>query len=135
MAGPPDDHAAPGRSGSTRILIVEDNHDAAAVLQLVLESQGHEVDIAHSGEEALSNVRSFEPDVVLCDIGLPGGKSGYDVARSLRGDPSFAELYLVALSGLGYPEDIQQAEDAGFDAHVLKPVDIDELAAVLARAG
>jgi CheY-like chemotaxis protein len=122
--------AAPGRS--LRILVVEDNRDAAESLRLLLQLSGHRVAVAYSGTAALGAAREFWPDVVLCDIGLPGGLDGYDVARALRADPEQAVATLIALSGYGQEEDQRQARQAGFDRHLTKPVEPQVLTRLLA---
>ena len=91
-----------------------------------LRTLGHEVAIARDGTDALRQVETLRPQVVLLDIGLPG-MNGYEVAARLRRDPCAAERVLVALSGYGQPEDVRRAKQAGFDQHFAKPVDIDVL--------
>jgi PAS domain S-box-containing protein len=113
----------PRRGKSLRILIVEDNHDAAESLRLLLQMSGHEVEVAHTGAAALEAARKQRPDVVLCDIGLPGSLDGHAVARALRADPEQTAAVLIALSGYGQEEDQRQARQAGFDRHLTKPVD------------
>jgi CheY-like chemotaxis protein len=127
-AGTPGTAREPGRR---RVLIVEDNVDAAETLRDVLELDGHEVAVAFRGTDGLADARTLQPDVVLCDLGLPG-LDGYEVARALRADPACAGIFLVALSGYALPEDRQRALDAGFDRHLAKPVDPDELMRLLA---
>jgi CheY-like chemotaxis protein len=114
------------------VLVVEDNADAREVLIQLLAMDGHQVEGAASGRQALDLALRHRLDVALVDIGLPD-MSGYDVARALRaaGGP---RVHLVALTGYGQPADRQRARDAGFDAHLVKPVDPDELARVLAAA-
>jgi CheY-like chemotaxis protein len=87
---------------------------------------------AGDGRAGLERARRFRPDVVLCDIGLPGGLDGYAVARELRADPAFAGLRLIALTGYGQAEDQRQAHEAGFDLHLTKPVDPAKLLQLLA---
>lgn len=122
-----------------RILVVEDNSDAAATLELLLDMMGHEVRVARTGTEAMGLVPAFRPDLVLCDIGLPGGMDGFAFARTVRANPDAAEVYLVALTGYGQPEDRARAIEAGFNVHLTKPVDgaaLDRvLAAVATRMG
>jgi CheY-like chemotaxis protein len=114
-----------------RVLIIEDNEDAAETLREVLALQGHEVvAVAGSGPEGLASARSGRPDVVLCDIGLPL-MDGYQVARSFRADPELRGIRLVALSGYAQPEDLARAVEAGFDAHLAKPPDLDKLQQLL----
>ncbi len=120
----PGDETSPTRR--RRILIVEDNLDAAQSLREVLEFGEHLVEVAHSGPEGLDRARQFSPEVVLCDIGLPG-MDGYGVARALRADEMLKHAFLVALSGYALPEDLQRASEAGFDRHVAKPPSLEKL--------
>jgi CheY-like chemotaxis protein len=112
-----------------RILIVDDNRDAADSLALLLQLNGHEVRTAYGGEEALEIAAAYDADFVLLDIGLPT-INGYEVARRLRRQGFTSQL--VALTGYGQPEDVRRARDAGFDGHVVKPVDPDRLLESLA---
>jgi PAS domain S-box-containing protein len=114
-----------------RVLVIEDNADAAEALHLALTAAGHEVMIATTGEEGLQRAYDFHPRVVLSDIGLPG-MSGYDVARTLRDDPAFASTHLIAITGFGQDEDQKRARDAGFERHLTKPFDVDALERLLA---
>jgi CheY-like chemotaxis protein len=114
-----------------RILVVEDNRDAAETLRDLLELVGHTVTIALSGPAGVEAARRLRPEVVLCDIGLPG-MDGYAVARALRQDPATASVHLVALSGYGQEEDRRQTRAAGFDEHLTKPVNFAALDSVLA---
>jgi PAS domain S-box-containing protein len=116
-----------------RVLIIEDNLDAAESLQAVLVLGGHTVRVAHDGRGGLELAREFAPDVVLCDIGLPG-MDGFEVARAFRADPSLRATALVALSGYALPEDRQRAAEAGFDRHLAKPASPDAIERVLAEA-
>ncbi|HVG08493.1 MAG TPA: ATP-binding protein [Thermoanaerobaculia bacterium] len=128
---PAKEEAAPDLRGlSRRIVVIEDNVDAAESLQLLLEIWGHQVEMVHDGPAGLEAVRRFEPDVVLCDIGLPGGMDGYEVARRLRSAGTTARL--VALTGYGQQEDQRRALDAGFDLHLTKPVEPAALQKLLA---
>jgi PAS domain S-box-containing protein len=117
--------------GRLRVLLVEDDADAAYAMSKVLAFDGHEVAVAYDGEAGIANARASTPDVVFCDIGLPG-VNGYDVARALRSDEALARTYLVALSGYGRPKDLQLAQDAGFHRHLLKPTSLDEIKQLLA---
>lgn len=117
-----------------RVLIIEDNVDAATSLREVLELDGHTVAIAHRGRDGIELARSLHPDVVLCDIGLPE-MSGHDVARTMRADAELSHLTLIALTGYATPEDVTRALDAGFDAHLGKPPDLDRLASLLRKPG
>jgi signal transduction histidine kinase len=118
---------APGPCGR-RVLVVEDNADAAETLVDILQLWGHNVRVAPTGEEALSLLPQFRPEVVLLDIGLPG-MDGYEVARQVRGEG--AEPLLVALTGYGQDEDRRRSGEAGFDRHLTKPVNPEELRRVL----
>jgi len=122
-------HAPVGR----RVLVADDNHDAADSLAMILEMSGHEVRVVHDGRSALSVAHSFQPDVVLLDIGMPQ-LSGYEVARALRKQPWGNRLTLIALTGWGQDGDRQQAVDAGFDRHLTKPVDLDALDRLLSNS-
>jgi PAS domain S-box-containing protein len=125
--------APPAPAGGRRVLVVEDNADAAESLRLMLQLDGHEVEVAATGEEGLARARAARPDVVICDIGLPG-ISGYDLARSLRADPSM-EVRLVAVTGYGQPQDREDALRSGFEHHLTKPYDHDDLQKLLADLG
>jgi len=116
------------------ILIVDDNGDAAEMLAIVLRLEGHEVRTAYDGPTALDAVRAQAPDVVLCDIGMPG-MDGLDVARCLRQDFGLKQALLVAVTGYGQEADHRRSREAGFDAHLIKPVDLHVLQYLLARAG
>jgi two-component system CheB/CheR fusion protein len=116
-----------------RVLIIEDSVDAAESLRDLLALEGHDVVVAFDGAEGLSRARAHRPEVVLCDIGLPG-ISGYEVARTLRQDASFADTVLVALSGYALPDDVQRAKQAGFDRHIAKPPKPEELERLMADA-
>lgn len=118
---------------SRRILVVDDNVDAALTLAELLGLDGHEAHVAHDGPSAVESARRLSPDVAILDIGLPGF-SGLEVARRLRGEPSLAGLFLVALSGWVQPEDLVRSREAGFDHHLAKPVDVGTLVRLLARA-
>ncbi|HLT36177.1 MAG TPA: PAS domain S-box protein [Enhygromyxa sp.] len=109
---------------TARVMIVEDNEDAAELLAALLRSRQFEVEVASRGEQALAMMRSWRPDAVICDIGLPD-IDGYTVARSIRADPELAGVKLVALSGYGQAKDRVRAAEAGFDQHLTKPAAID----------
>lgn len=115
-----------------RVLVVDDNDDAADLLSLMLEQAEYDTNKASDGPSALAAVQSWTPDVVILDIGLPG-MSGYDVARELRRSPACSRLELIALTGWGSHEDKQRAMDAGFDVHLTKPVDAEKLYGALAQ--
>lgn len=105
--------------------------DAAESLRAVLELYGHTVTVARSGPEGIEVARTFRPDIVLCDVGLPG-MNGYDVARAIRADPALSKLPLIALTGYATPEDVSRAREAGFDLHLAKPLDVEVLARLIA---
>jgi len=115
-----------------RVLVIEDNPDAGDSLRDALELGGHDVVLAHDGSEGIRMAHDFVPDVVLCDIGLPG-MDGYAVARSLRANPKLATCLLVALTGYALPEDIAKATAAGFDRHLPKPPSMEKLEQLLAE--
>jgi signal transduction histidine kinase len=127
---PPPNGAAHGASGDTcRILVVDDNIDAADSLATLLRMAGHDVHVCHDGADALAAVPRFRPEVVLLDIGLPG-IDGYEVARRLRRQPETQEALIVALTGYGLEEDVRRSHAAGFDHHFVKPADLAALSAL-----
>jgi CheY-like chemotaxis protein len=113
-----------------RVLVADDNKDAADALAALLELDNHEVRVAHSGRAALTLAQTFRPDVALLDIGMPE-LNGYEVAHALRQEPWGANILLIALTGWGQDDDRQRAKNAGFDRHMTKPIDPDELEALL----
>jgi signal transduction histidine kinase len=124
--------AAPGRRlDGRRILIIEDNADTREVMRFMLETEGAKVEVAESGQEGLRRARDWHPEIVLCDIGLPD-LDGLEVARRLRRQLALERTRLVALTGYGQPEDVKNALDAGFEAHLTKPINLDELLSLLA---
>jgi len=116
-----------------RVLVVDDNVDAARTLAELLALDGHETHLAHDGPSAVEAARRLRPDVAILDIGLPGF-SGLEVARRLREDPPVPDLLLVALSGWVQPEDLVRSREAGFDHHLAKPVGAATLALLFALA-
>lgn len=120
----------PAPDARRRVLVVEDNEDAAETLRQVLELREHVVEVAGTGPEGIAKAKSFRPDVVLCDIGLPE-LDGYAVARAIRAEPSLAGVHLVAVSGYDGPEDVERGCAAGFDRHVAKPLSWSTLERVL----
>ena len=116
-----------------RVLVVDDHRDAARILGLLLDTLGHDVRTASSGEQALETVAQFDPDVVFLDIGLPK-LNGYDVARQLRALPRGKAMKLVALTGFGHEEDRKRSQEAGFDLHLVKPVSVKTLRELLEAA-
>jgi signal transduction histidine kinase/ActR/RegA family two-component response regulator len=115
-----------------RILVVDDNRDAADTLAMLLETLGADVEVAYGGSMALDMLPRFAPDTVLLDIGMPE-IDGYEVARRVRLEPRYERVVLVALTGWGQDQDYRLSQTAGFDHHLVKPPDIDELRTALAR--
>jgi CheY-like chemotaxis protein len=113
-------------ASALRILVVDDNRDSAISLAILLGLVGHETTTAFDGEEGLETAQLFQPDVVLLDIGMPK-LNGYEVCRALRALPRERRLVIVALTGWGQEEDRRKSVEAGFDAHLVKPVDPDAL--------
>jgi len=113
-----------------QVMIADDNQDAAQSLGMLLELSGHKVHLAHSGPEAVALAMAVRPDVIILDIGMPG-LTGYDVARQLRREPTTAQAILVAVTGWGQASDKATARDAGFDHHLTKPVNFDDLARLI----
>jgi CheY-like chemotaxis protein len=116
-----------------RVLVADDNEDSAETLSLLLQTLGNEVRTVHDGRRAVEESESFRPHVALLDIGMPG-LDGYEVARLIRSKPWGAGIVLIALTGWGEEEDRRLAMEAGFDRHLLKPVDIAPLREALAVA-
>lgn len=124
---------APGPGTSRRILVIDDDRDVGEALRVALGLDRHEVAVARTGAEGIDAARRLQPDVVLCDIGLPG-MNGYDVARAFRADPALAPVFLVALSGYAQASDVARAKDAGFDYHIAKPASIPKIQKAIAAA-
>jgi PAS domain S-box-containing protein len=118
-------------SSLRRVLVIEDNADAAQSLKEVLELGGHVVEVALHGQTGIERSRTFLPDIIVCDIGLPG-LDGYSVAEAIRADPALRTIRLVALTGYAGPDDIERSRAAGFDHHLAKPPDMAQLETVLA---
>ena len=116
------------------MVLIEDNLDSAEVLRQLLELSGHQVTVTNRGEEGLAVTRALQPDVVISDLGLPGGMNGFDVARAVRSDATLRQVQLVALSGYGRPEDKKRSAEVGFDVHLTKPVDFKTLEQILMSA-
>src|SRR6185312_12322629 len=125
-ASAPHRHRHPEFSASCRVLIADDNHDAAVSLSMLLQAMGHDTRVVHDGIEALEEAELFRPDVVLLDIGMPRF-DGYETARRLASRPWAARTQIVAVTGWGQETDRQRAKEAGFHRHLVKPVDLDAL--------
>ena len=134
---PPIAEAVPKPAGGAmealRVLIIEDHPDAAESMKILLGLVGHTVAVAYTGEAGVLKAREFCPNVIMCDIGLPGGMDGYAVARALRQAPDLASICLIATTGYGQAEDQRRAREAGFDAHLTKPVDFETLQQLLKK--
>jgi CheY-like chemotaxis protein len=129
----PAESQAPERGAASprkRVLVVDDNLDAAEGLAMLLTLKGHEVSTAYDGQGAIDRAREVEPDVVLLDIGLPR-LDGFEVARRLREEHPERQMLLVALTGYGQERDRVRAREAGFDHHLLKPVRLEMLEQLL----
>jgi CheY-like chemotaxis protein len=109
-------------SAPRRIVVADDNEDSAQSFAMLLSFSGHEVRIAHDGTEALDAMRDFRPDVAFLDIGMPG-LTGYEVAEAVRAEPWGREVKLIAVTGWGQADDKLRAHTAGFDQHLIKPID------------
>lgn len=115
-----------------RVFVIDDDRDVADGLRLALELEGHAVAVAYSGDEALDRIRAFGPEIVFCDVGLPG-TDGYAVARALRADESLRGTFLVAFTGYAQAGDLDEARRAGFDEHVAKPSSMAAILELVAR--
>jgi PAS domain S-box-containing protein len=137
-AAPPDDHSADLRpepsAAAMRVLVVDDNRDAAESLGTLLHLLGHEARASFDGGEAVAMARDYRPDVVLLDIAMPG-MDGYEVARALRSEPELEGTLIVALTGFGSERERRMTREAGIDRHLVKPVEIEALQSILASAG
>lgn len=132
MAAAPEPVAPVCSDSKCRILVIEDNKDTAESVRMLLDHEGYEVEIAYAGASGLEIARAFKPQIILCDIGLPG-MDGYQVARIIRQDDAFSSTCIIALTGYGRDEDQQQAREAGFDMHLTKPIDYNNLRRALAQ--
>jgi CheY-like chemotaxis protein len=119
-------------SQQLKILVVDDNRDAADTLVTFLTMEGHAVQVAYGGQEAIDAFETMAPQVVLLDIGMPG-MDGYQVARHIRQFPDGQGVKLVAMTGWGQLEDKARAHEAGFSEHMTKPVELNELTALLEK--
>jgi CheY-like chemotaxis protein/anti-sigma regulatory factor (Ser/Thr protein kinase) len=131
-----DDRDQPSGAGPMRCLVVEDNLDAAAMLKVALEFEGHTVQLAFDGLRAVEVATEFKPDAVLLDIGLPR-MNGYDAARAIRQRPGLEDVIIIATTGYGQEADRHKSRDAGIDHHLVKPVQLDAVLKAMAagRAG
>ncbi len=136
-ASSPSNHEPPVTTtpkAQRKVLIVDDNQDAARLLSLIVKMLGNEVRVAGNGEEALKVAAEFVPEVILMDIGMPR-MNGYEAARRIRQEPWGRSMMLVALTGWGQDEDKQKTREAGFDVHLVKPAEPAELQILLEKAG
>jgi CheY-like chemotaxis protein len=115
-----------------RVLVIEDNADAQLSMKYLLEMWGHEVAVAGDGPTGVDSALSLHPDITLVDIGLPE-MDGYEVARRIRNAPGGEQMMLVALTGYGTPEERSRAMQAGFDVHLVKPVEPEQLCRLVAE--
>ena len=113
-----------------RILVIEDNRDAADSLRMFLQLLGHEVSVAYNGTEGVAQVHALQPHVILSDIGLPG-LNGWEVAQAVRRDPATADVTLIAVTGYGSDEDKRHARQVGYDYLLTKPADPEALLRLL----
>lgn len=120
-------------NGSSRILVIEDNPDSAETLKILLEMSDYEVETAPDGNSGIHIAAEFAPEIIICDIGLPGGLSGYDVVSELRKNKNFDNVYFIALSGYGQIEDKEKSAEVGFHEHLVKPVDFDVLLEIISE--
>jgi signal transduction histidine kinase len=130
QVAPPPAPVSRSDHGKPRILLIEDNDDGREMMSMMLGAYGYDVATAADGLLGLSAAQDYQPDLALVDIGLPG-IDGYEVARRLRADPATREIKLIALTGYGLAEDLRRVMEAGFDRHLVKPVDIDQLMEVI----
>jgi CheY-like chemotaxis protein len=118
----------PSGRRAVRLLVVDDNVDAADAIATLLSLNGYEVGTAHDPDEAMERAAAFDPDVILLDIGLPG-MTGYELARKLHADRIARRAKLIAITGYGQPADTEHAREAGFAGYLVKPVDVEQLRA------
>jgi CheY-like chemotaxis protein len=123
-----------GAGPSRHVLIIDDNVDAADTMCSVLELAGHRPEATYDGRSGLALAREHHPEVIVCDLGLPG-MDGFAFARAVRNDPALRNVFLIALTGYAHPEDIIQSRAAGFDRHLAKPARLEALEQLVAEAG
>lgn len=112
------------------IIIIDDNKDLGFITSQLLKGSGYEAIAVDNGEEGIGKARELNPRVILCDIGMEG-MNGHDVARYIRRDDDLKDIYLIAISGYSSEDDMEESKKAGFDIHLGKPVDIEELKGIL----
>ncbi|HEX4414328.1 MAG TPA: ATP-binding protein [Lacipirellulaceae bacterium] len=122
---------SPANAAGKRVLVIDDNLDAAKTLTMILRLSGHTVETVHDGPAAIEKAKEYQPGIMLLDIGLPG-MNGYDVCRAIRSQPWGQKIRIIALTGWGQDQDRQNARDAGFDDHLVKPVDLQALSRTMA---
>ena len=130
-AATPGEEKGSAQAGATRLarlLVVDDNVDAADAIATLLSMNGYEVGTAHDPDEAMQRAAAFDPDVILLDIGLPG-MTGYELAQKLHADRVARRAKLIAITGYGQPADTEHAREAGFAGYLVKPVDVEQLRA------
>jgi signal transduction histidine kinase/CheY-like chemotaxis protein len=132
--GKPSGSAGKAPSGQRRrkILVVEDGAENRELLRFLLETEGHSVEVAEDGRQGAEMALAFQPDVAVIDLGLPI-LDGYQLARKVRATPEGRQIFMIALSGYGQPEDRQRSTDAGFNVHLVKPLDMDEMVRLLSN--
>ena len=130
VAFSPVSDVTPKSSSQRRILIVDDNRDSADSLAMLFEITGSQTHLAHDGVEAIESIEKYRPEVVLLDIGLPK-LDGHEVCRRVREQPWGKDIIIIALTGWGQEDDRRKSEEAGFNGHLVKPVDYDKLLALL----
>jgi CheY-like chemotaxis protein len=130
---PVDHDVGPGLRPRSRILVVDDNRDTADSMAVLLRIHGHEVQVVYDGPEAIAMAHCQPPEFILLDLGIPG-MDGYQVARSLKHHGACNSAVIIAISGYGTLEDRDRSREAGIDHHLLKPVDIGALLALLTQS-
>src|SRR5262249_22018125 len=128
-----EDSSTQAPNGRRRVLIVDDNADSAESMAVLLRLHGHEVRLAYDGQSALEEAHASRPDVIFLDLDLPI-MDGYEVAKRLRLEPAMRDMKLVAMTGYGQEEDRQRTQEAGFQLHMVKPVDFNKVEELLSSA-
>jgi len=138
LVRPPTDGEALSTQAAARpvarrtVVVADDNRDAADTLALLLDMDGYDTRVAHGGLAALDSIRVDWPDAAILDIGMPD-LNGYEVARRIREEAQGRDIFLLAITGWGHPDDVARAKAAGFDEHLTKPVDADNVVRLLAK--